>query len=111
MRRLYLPPETDAGQVIMGYLSDFAHWKFMEERERGEVVDLTIAVNATSIGREIASPEEEEGNELGPAKRAAQTFHSGAEVTQGTYVDDPTVSGTPLYGYVPVRIKVNKVPD
>lgn len=111
VRRLYLPPKTDAGQVIMGYLSDYAHWKFIDEHVRGEVVDLTIAVYATSIGKEIVRLREDEGDELGPAKRAAQKFHSNAEVTQGTFVNDPTVSGNPLYGYVPVRVKVSNVPD
>lgn len=111
VRRLYLLPETDAGQVIMGYLSDYPHWKFIEEHASGDVVELTLAVNATSIGKEIASPGEDEGDELGPAKRAAQVFHTGAEVIPGTYVDDHTVSGNPLYGYVPVRIKVNKIPN
>ena len=111
LRRLYLPPDTLAGQVIMGYLSDYSHWTFIEEHISGDVVELTLAVNATSIGKEIASPGEDEGDELGPAKRAAQAFHTGAEVTPGTYVDDHTVSGNPLYGYVPVQIKVNKIPN
>ena len=109
-RRVYLPPETAAGQVIMGYLSDYPHWKFLEESDRGDVVDLTIAVNATSLANEIAGAEEPD-NELGPAERAARTFHGGAEVTRGPFVDAPTVTGTALYGYVPVNIRVSKVPD
>ena len=51
-----LPPETDVGQVIVGYLSHgYPHWKFREERVRGDVVDLEFAVKATAVGRENSS--------------------------------------------------------
>ncbi|MDE0170782.1 MAG: hypothetical protein OXS29_14955 [bacterium] len=108
----FLPPETDAGQVIVGYLSDgHPHWKFMEERVCGEYVDLEFAVKATAMSKELVRHPEDEGNELEPGRRAARIFHSGAEVMQGSYVDDYVVFGSPLFGYVLVRIKVGIVPD
>ena len=108
-----LPPETDVGQVIVGYLSHgYPHWKFREERVRGDVVDLEFAVKATAVGREIVRKPEDEGNELGPGERAAQKFHSGAEVTLGPFVDDPTVFGDPRgLAMYRVRIRVSAVPD
>ena len=111
-----LPPETDVGKVIVGYLSDYLwrgcpYWKFRGESVSGDVVDLKFAVKATVFGREIVRKPEDEGNELGPAERAAQVFHSGAEVTLGPFVDDDTVFGDGLFGYVSVCIRVSKVPD
>ena len=109
---VYLPPETEAGQVIVGSLSDgYPHWKLIEECVRGDLVNLSFAVKATSLGRAIVRKPEDGDNELGPAERAARKFHSGAEVTQGRFVDDHTVFGSPLFGYVLVRIKVSNVPN
>ena len=107
-----LPPETDAVQVIVGYLSDgHPHWTFLIEHDRGSIVDLQFAVKATALGREIVRRPEDEGNELGLGERAAQKFDSRAEVTRGRFVGhDPCFFGS-FFGYVLVRITVRNVPD
>ena len=94
------PPHTDAGQVTVGALLDTG-WEFVDESEDQEFVVLSFVTGRGLNGH--VPP----GVAL-PVLRAAQKYHSGAEVVWRRSLDNSQMYP---YGHLNLGIRVSRTPN